>query len=184
MDPINQCLVSSIRLLRIQCTSPRLWIATIAREFQTSPKSGFRATVNTSSWPALLRLVHASLLDVLAPLRSPVACRLGWLSWTTLDCPEHYSFFLVFAVVVNRHAPVRISAISWRISVVGGGIRCQTKERTSCCFFRPVRVRWRCTRRRPPSWTWRYEEIEVQGPNCERQRHREIVLRNLDGFFK
>jgi hypothetical protein len=50
-----------------------------------------------------------------------------------LDCPEHYSFFSVFAVVVNRHAPIRIIAISWRISVVGGGIRCQTKERPSHC---------------------------------------------------
>jgi hypothetical protein len=51
-----------------------------------------------------------------------------------MDCPEHYIFFLVFAVVVNRHAPVRISAISWRISVIRGGIRCQTKEGPSRCF--------------------------------------------------
>jgi hypothetical protein len=33
--------------------------------------------VSLSPWPALLRLVHASLLDVLASLRSPVSCRLS-----------------------------------------------------------------------------------------------------------
>jgi hypothetical protein len=63
--------VSSARLLRTQCTSPRLRLATIARGFQTSPKSGFHATVNASPWLALCTLVQASLLDVLASVKSP-----------------------------------------------------------------------------------------------------------------
>jgi hypothetical protein len=39
-------------------------------------------------------------------------------------------------------------------------------------------------RRRPPSWTWRYEEIEMQGPNYEGQRHRGILLRTIYGLFE
>jgi hypothetical protein len=39
-------------------------------------------------------------------------------------------------------------------------------------------------RRRPPSWTWRYEEIEMQGPKCEGQRHRGIMLRILYRLFE
>jgi hypothetical protein len=38
--------------------------------------------------------------------------------------------------------------------------------------------------RRPPSWTWRCEEIEMQGSNCEGQRHRGIVLRTLYGLVE
>jgi hypothetical protein len=44
-------------------------------------------------------------------------------------------------------------------------------------------VRYRFTEgrahRRSPSGTWVCEEIEVQGPLCECQRHRRIVLRTL-----
>jgi hypothetical protein len=41
-----------------------------------------------------------------------------------------------------------------------------------------------CARRRSPLWTWRGEEIEVRGSLCKRQRHGEILLRILYGFFK
>jgi hypothetical protein len=115
----------------------------------------------------------------IASLGSPVACKLNWLNYTIMDCPEHYNFFSVFAVVVSRRASVRISAIRWGIRVTGGGIRCRTKERPSRCVFRPVRVRRRCARRRPPSWTWCCEEIEVWGPNCDCQWDIGIVFRGF-----
>jgi hypothetical protein len=41
-----------------------------------------------------------------------------------------------------------------------------------------------CALRLLPSGTWVCEEIEVQGPLCECQRRRRIVLRTLYGFFK
>jgi hypothetical protein len=38
--------------------------------------------------------------------------------------------------------------------------------------------------RRSPSGTWVCEETEVQGPLCECQRHRRIMLKTLYGVFK
>jgi hypothetical protein len=56
--------------------------------------------------------------------------------------------------------------------------------RAGHCVSWPVQARRRYARRRSLSWTWRCEEIEVQGPNCEGQRHIGIVLRTLYGLFE
>jgi hypothetical protein len=75
LSSINLSPVSSARLSRSQSTSPCLRLATIVPQFLSSPKSVFRATVNASPWPAFCRSVQASLLDVLASLKSPATRR-------------------------------------------------------------------------------------------------------------
>jgi hypothetical protein len=72
--------VCSASLLWTSRTNPRPWLGTVDREFGFSPKSAKIAAVGISPWPAIHKLIHTSLLCVLASFESPVACRLDWLN--------------------------------------------------------------------------------------------------------
>jgi hypothetical protein len=133
----------------------------------------------SSPWPALYRSVHALLALVSIRLCAVDAHRPNQLNWTWVDHREHLGLSSICAITMDREFSTRNCAICWGIRVARARIRCRTKEGPSRCVFRLVRVHRRRARRRPLSWTWRCEEIEVRGSWCKCQWDKEIVLRTL-----
>jgi hypothetical protein len=132
--------------------------------------------MNTSPWPARLRLVQASPSLVLASLSSPQAPRPCYLNWTAMNHQKREKMSSQLAVTVARNIWLAVPEINLGDTFTRSWIWFRPKKDAVPRVNRSVRGLAGALSRCSPSRISQCKEIEVRGHFCKMSATELIVF--------